>query len=85
MPKLGATGIKTDQLEFANLQVFRGFSRWRLVGVSARIVLITRGSARAEKETQEVRYFGTKLYRGPRWGGRGRHLVRRSPVPYEAD
>ena len=44
MPKFGATGSKTDQLEFANMQVFRGFSRSQLVGVSARIALITRRS-----------------------------------------
>jgi len=45
MPKLGATGTKPDQLEFANLKVFRGFSQRPLVGVIARIALITRRSS----------------------------------------
>jgi hypothetical protein len=83
MPKLGATATKTVQPKFANLLDFQRFRRVLLVRVSPEIALITQGSARAEKETQEVRYFGTKPYRGPRWGGRGRHLVRRSPESYE--
>jgi len=45
MPKLGPTGTKTDQFEFANLRVFRRFPRRRLVGVSGGIALITRRSS----------------------------------------
>jgi hypothetical protein len=45
MPKLGATGAKTNQLELVSLQVFRGFSRRLLVRVSAGIALITRRSS----------------------------------------
>ena len=84
MPKLGATGTKTAQLESANLQVFRGFSRSRLVGVSARIAFITRPSVRSayafalaekQKSLERVRYQA--LSRGrrhprarqPAWGG----------------
>jgi hypothetical protein len=42
MPKLGATGAKTVQVEFANLLDLRGFLRFLWVRVSARIALITR-------------------------------------------
>ena len=50
MPKLWATGAKTDQLGLANLQVFRGFSRELMVGVSARVALITQPSIRSVQE-----------------------------------
>jgi hypothetical protein len=50
MPKLGATGTKTDQLESVNLQAFRGFSRRPLVGVSARIALITQPSTKSVQQ-----------------------------------
>jgi hypothetical protein len=42
MPKLRATGAKTDQLEFANLFDFRGFLRVLLLRVRHEIALITR-------------------------------------------
>jgi hypothetical protein len=41
MPKLGAAGTKTDQLEFVNLLDFRGFRRVLLYRVSAGIAFIT--------------------------------------------
>jgi hypothetical protein len=45
MPKLGATGAKTVQLEFANLLDFRGIRRFPLVRVRPGIALITRRSS----------------------------------------
>jgi hypothetical protein len=44
MPKLGATGAKTVQLEFANLLDFRGFHRVLLVRVCPEIALTIRGA-----------------------------------------
>jgi len=56
MPKLGPTGSKTDQLEFADSRVLRGFSSKLLVGVCAEIALITQRSVVQIHPPQPTQY-----------------------------
>jgi len=85
MPKLRARPTKTVQLKLANLLDFHAFRRVLLVRVSPGIALITRRSARDEKEkTSSSKKFGTKPYHcvpvTPTAAGKGK-----SPARQQAD